>query len=129
MQQKEKFIQIDRLTDEELEDSKRLFDQFIESGLSLEQFKRKVPGSLRKLRKSFIIQKERNPFEYLDALLIQRRIVNDHLNDMVKYTPGSDRIKARECFQSIPLQLAKENKKFQYKLVKKVIIPVTMNPV
>ncbi len=70
MQQKEKFIQIDRLTDEELEDSKRLFDQFIESGLSLEQFKRKVPGSLRKLRKSFIIQKERNPFEYLDALLI-----------------------------------------------------------
>ena len=70
MQQKEKFIQIDRLTDEKLEDSKRLFDQFIESGLSLEQFKRKVPGSLRKLRKSFIIQKERNPFEYLDALLI-----------------------------------------------------------
>ena len=66
---------------------------------------------------------------YLDALLIQRRIANDHLNDMVKYAPGSDRIKARECFQSISLQLAKENKKFQYKLVKKVIIPVTMNPV
>ena len=56
---------------------------------------------------------------YRDALLIQRRIVNDYLNDMIKYAPGADRIKARECFQSIPLQLAKKNKKFQYKLVKK----------
>lgn len=56
---------------------------------------------------------------YRDALLIQRRIVNDYLNDMIKYAPGADRIKAREWFQSIPLQLAKENKKFQYKLVKK----------
>ena len=65
---------------------------------------------------------------YLDALLIQRRIVNDHLNDMVKYAPGSDRIKTQECFQSIPLQLAKENKKFQYKLVKKVVMPA-MDPV
>lgn len=64
---------------------------------------------------------------YRDALLIQRRIVNDYLNDMIKYAPGADRIKARECFQSIPLQLAKENKKFQYKLVKKVVMLVTMN--
>lgn len=55
---------------------------------------------------------------YKDALLIQRRIVGDYLNDMAKYAQGSDRIKARECFQSIPLQLAKENKKFQYKLIK-----------
>jgi len=55
---------------------------------------------------------------YKDTLLIQRRIVNDYLNDMAKYANGSDRIKARECFLSIPLQLAKENKKFQYKLIK-----------
>lgn len=55
---------------------------------------------------------------YKDALMIQRRIVGDYLNDMAKYAQGSDRMKARECFQSIPLQLAKENKKFQYKLVK-----------
>lgn len=55
---------------------------------------------------------------YRDTLLIQRRIVNDYLNDMAKYGEGSDRIKARECFISIPLQLAKENKKFQYKLIK-----------
>ena len=28
---------------------------------------------------------------------------------MIKYAPRADRIKAREWFQSIPLQLAKEN--------------------
>lgn len=55
---------------------------------------------------------------YRDSLLVQRRIVNDYLNDMAKYAQGSDRIKARECFESIPIQLSKENKKFQYKLVK-----------
>ncbi len=54
-----------------------------------------------------------------DALLIQRRIVNDYLNDMAKYAQASEKIKARECFSSIPVQLAKENKKFQYSVVKK----------
>ena len=55
---------------------------------------------------------------YRDSLMIQRRIVSDYLNDMAKYAHGRDRIKARECFESVPLQLSKENKKFQYKLVK-----------
>lgn len=53
------------------------------------------------------------------TLLVQRRIVKDYLNDMVKYAAASDKIKARECFSSIPVQLAKENKKFQYSVVKK----------
>lgn len=55
---------------------------------------------------------------FKETLLVQRRIVSDYLNDMVKYADGSEKIKVRECYQSIPLQLAKENKKFQYKLVK-----------
>ncbi|MDO5811498.1 MAG: AAA family ATPase [Bacillota bacterium] len=55
---------------------------------------------------------------FKETLLVQRRIISDYLNDMVKYADGSERIKVRECYQSIPLQLAKENKKFQYKLVK-----------
>lgn len=60
--------------------------------------------------------------EFLYALNVNQSIIDtiyQSLNDMIKYAPGADRIKARECFQSIPLQLAKENKKFQYKLVKK----------
>lgn len=56
---------------------------------------------------------------YKDSLEVQRRIVSDYMNDMVKYAGSSDKIKARECFSSIPVQLAKEHKKFQYKVVKK----------
>ena len=51
--------------------------------------------------------------------MLQRQIVDDYRNDMLKYAHGSEKIKARECYDSIPLQLAKENKKFQYKLIKK----------
>ena len=58
-----------------------------------------------------------------ECLMIQRRIVNDYLNDMAKYAISGDKIKARECFQSIPVQLAKENKKFQYSVVKKDTMP------
>lgn len=56
---------------------------------------------------------------YRECLTIQRRIVNDYISDMAKYAHASDKIKARECFLSIPIQLAKENKKFQYGVVKK----------
>lgn len=56
---------------------------------------------------------------YRECLTIQRRIVNDYISDMAKYAHASDKIKAKECFLSIPIQLAKENKKFQYGVVKK----------
>lgn len=38
---------------------------------------------------------------------------------MVKYADDKDKPFIRECFQSIPRQLSKENKKFQYSVVKK----------
>lgn len=56
---------------------------------------------------------------YRESLNVQRRIVQDYTHDFAKYASGSDRIKTRECFESIPLQLAKNNKKFQYSVVKK----------
>ena len=37
---------------------------------------------------------------------------------MIKYAPDKDKPHIRECFESIPKQLAKENKKFQYSKVK-----------
>ncbi len=49
---------------------------------------------------------------------IQRQIVEDYYRDMAKYAEAKDKIKAHECFSSIPLQLSKDNKKFQYKLVR-----------
>ena len=53
------------------------------------------------------------------VLRIQRDIVRAYEDDMVKYAPTADKPLIKQCFQSIPRQLAKENKKFQYSLVKK----------
>ena len=54
-----------------------------------------------------------------EVLQIQRDIVRSYEDDMVKYAEKKDKSRIRECFQSIPKQLSKENKKFQYFVVKK----------
>jgi predicted AAA+ superfamily ATPase len=53
------------------------------------------------------------------VLKIQRDIISDYENDIAKYAEGSEKVKARSCFLSIPKQLAKDYKKFQYSLVEK----------
>ena len=45
-------------------------------------------------------------------------ILKEYRDDMVKYAPDKDKPHIRECFNSIPKQLAKDNKKFQYSMVK-----------
>lgn len=54
-----------------------------------------------------------------EALQLQRDIVRSYEDDMVKYADKKDKAVIKECFQSIPKQLSKENKKFQYSVVKK----------
>lgn len=56
--------------------------------------------------------------DFMAVRKIQRQIVEDYYRDMAKYAEAKDKIKAHECFSSIPLQLSKDNKKFQYKLVR-----------
>ena len=50
---------------------------------------------------------------------VQRGIIDEYKDDMVKYAAEEDQSHIRECFESIPKQLSKENKKFQYSVVKK----------
>ena len=50
---------------------------------------------------------------------IQQRIIRDYEDDIVKYAPAEDKTLVKECFKSIPQQLSKENKKFQYSQVRK----------
>jgi predicted AAA+ superfamily ATPase len=50
---------------------------------------------------------------------IQNNILNDYIADMAKYADTTTSVKIRACFNSIPAQLAKENKKFQYKIVQR----------
>ena len=46
-------------------------------------------------------------------------VIDEYENDMVKYAPDEDKPRIRECFESIPAQLARENKKFQYSVIRK----------
>lgn len=54
-----------------------------------------------------------------EVLNMQRDIVRSYEDDMIKYANQKDKSHILECFQSIPKQLSKENKKFQYSVVKK----------
>lgn len=50
---------------------------------------------------------------------IQRRIYRDYLNDIAHFAPANIRLKAQNCYKSIPIQLTKDNHKFQYGVVEK----------
>lgn len=52
------------------------------------------------------------------VLGVQRRIIDDYKSDMIKYASIVDKSRIRECFESIPAQLAREYKKFSYTVVR-----------
>lgn len=54
-----------------------------------------------------------------DVLDVQHGIIETYKSDMLKYARQEDKPRIRECFESIPAQLAKENKKFQYAVIHK----------
>jgi hypothetical protein len=53
----------------------------------------------------------------LEVAEIQGAIINAYVADMAKYATSGDAMKIMACFDSLPSQLAKDNKKFQYKVV------------
>lgn len=73
-----------------------------------------VVGGMPDVVQTFVDTKQMD-----EVLRIQRDIVRSYEDDMVKYAERQDKSRIKECFQSIPRQLAKENKKFQYSVVKK----------
>lgn len=56
---------------------------------------------------------------FVDAAEIQAEILEHYIADMAKYASASESVKIRACYNSIPAQLAKENHKFQYKLLRR----------
>lgn len=56
---------------------------------------------------------------FLDVSLVQSEILDNYIADMAKYASNTDSVKIRACYNSIPAQLAKDNRKFQYKVVQK----------
>lgn len=53
------------------------------------------------------------------TLEIQRQLIADYKEDIRKYAEGMDQTRILNVFNSIPVQLAKENKKFQLSKVEK----------
>ena len=53
------------------------------------------------------------------SLQLQRQLLTDYENDIIKYAEGLDKAKILSVYRSIPAQLAKENKKFQYSRIVK----------
>ena len=73
-----------------------------------------VVGGMPEAVQTFVDTKQMNA-----VLQLQRDIVNSYEDDMIKYAEKTDKSRIRECFESIPKQLSKENRKFQYSVVKK----------
>lgn len=66
-----------------------------------------------------VVRKFYESNSYIDANLTQSEIINNYVADMAKYATNTESVKIRACYNSIPAQLAKDNKKFQYKVVQK----------
>jgi hypothetical protein len=56
---------------------------------------------------------------FINVPEVQSLILNAYTADMAKYATDSESTKIRNAYQSMPAQLAKGNKKFQYKLIRK----------
>jgi len=50
---------------------------------------------------------------------VQKKIIDSYLDDIYKYASTSEKIKVKNVYLSIPKQLAKANKKFQFSFVEK----------
>ena len=73
-----------------------------------------IVGGMPAAVKSFI-----NTDSFLKVQVIQNDILNEYIADMAKYADKTTSVKIRACYDSIPSQLAKENTKFQYKVVQR----------
>lgn len=71
-------------------------------------------GGMPEVVKEFI-----NTNSTINAIDYQKDIIESYKNDITKYSEPSNAPKIIATFNSIPIQLAKDNKKFQYKLVQK----------
>lgn len=116
----EEFCWASGVSEDSINDLKSYFDnlQVVPSAMHdrmLELFKEYiVVGGMPRVVDSFV---STNDFSVV--LKIQRGILEYYKDDIAKYALGSEKMKARECFMSIPRQLVKENKKFQYKVIHK----------
>ena len=101
----ESFIEINFFRQPELK-------QIFSGGLSGDEIYKKITASIPGIKmipgKTLI---------FLDE--IQSRLISDYEDDIAQHAKGVEKTKVRRCYDSIPNQLARENKKFKYSEVEK----------
>lgn len=73
-----------------------------------------VVGGMPEVVAAFIASNDFN-----EAIRVQNKIVHDYQSDIAKHAKGDVKIRVRACYDSIPKQLARDLRKFQYSLVEK----------
>ena len=110
----EEFCWANGLSSEAIDYLKEDFDNLRTVSLSthqrmMELFKEYiVVGGMPKVVSDFVTNHNFN-----NVLRLQRNIINDYRDDIVKYALNDDKAKIRMCFDSIPKHLSKDYKKLQ----------------
>lgn len=73
-----------------------------------------ITGGMPSAVKDFINKKN-----FLETTRFHEDILNAYTADMAKYSTSGQNMRIKSSYDSMPSQLTKENKKFQYKLVRK----------
>ena len=73
-----------------------------------------VIGGMPEVVQTFIDNKDYAQVDY-----IQKRLYRDYRMDIAHYADAGIKMKAEQCYTSIPIQLQKENHKFQYSVIEK----------
>ena len=116
----EEFLWANGMTDASIASLKSYFDQKTEVPTAIHQRMMELfrlyilVGGMPNVVWDFV-----NNHDLHRVLNMQRSILRDYEDDIAKYAEGSEKDKARACFLSIPRQLAKDYKKFQYSVVEK----------
>lgn len=65
------------------------------------------------------VQKFVDTKDYNEVQIIQEKILDSYDDDIASHAKGPEKVKIRACYDSLPRQLARENKKFKYSEVEK----------
>lgn len=114
----EEFLWANGVSDVTISEVKDHFDRKVPIPVALHQefmslFREyMVVGGMPEVVYSFV-----NKHNFKTVLRLQKRIIQSYEDDIHKYLKKTDRKKVSMCFNSIPTQLVKQNKKFMYGVV------------
>ena len=73
-----------------------------------------VVGGMPEVVQNFVINKD-----FGQVQSIQDKILTSYSDDISQHAKGAEKVKVKQCFDSIPRQLARENRKFKYSEIEK----------